>query len=199
VNAFGYHCLSFRMGGDVSNGVSVRPGMQGDEWGCANVHIHSWRETYTGLLDTVFLNQLAANFGARAESWKRILSGTTGSKVRVACEGSEIVGFVNVGPARDPEHEGRGEVRALYLLKAFQGFGVGRLLLAEGLALLAEDGFASAYVRVLAGNPTRRFYEKSGAHFQGESKEITIGNDTVLEEALVWRDIRQVLPEFPVA
>lgn len=190
--------MSLKKEDDVKNGRGVRPGMQGDEWGCANVHIHSWRETYTGLLDTAFLNRLAASFGARTESWKRILSGTTGSKVRVACEASEIIGFVNVGPARDAEHEGRGEVRALYLLKAFHGLGIGRALLAEGLGLLAEDGFSSAYVWVLAGNTTRRFYEKSGAHFEGAPKEITIGSDLVFEEALVWPDISQVLRAFPV-
>lgn len=52
----------------------VRPISPGDEVGGANVHVHSWRETYRGLIEEAYLDSLPTTFSARVERWRKIVS-----------------------------------------------------------------------------------------------------------------------------
>ena len=100
-------------------------------------------------------------------------------------DGDRVVGFSNGGVNRSTEHDIDGEVQAIYLLKDYQGAGVGRRLLQASFDRLAEDGFNKLLLWVLADNPTCGFYERMGGKVIGEKME-QIGGTTLRELAYGW-------------
>jgi ribosomal protein S18 acetylase RimI-like enzyme len=83
----------------------------------------------------------------------------------------------------------RAEVQAIYLREACKGRGAGFAMLVSGFGQMFERGFTSAYCWVLEGNATIRFYERTGAAFNGMSKEEKIGGKPVKELVYVWPDL----------
>src|SRR3954463_15706169 len=107
--------------------MSVRKAVPGDERGIGEVHVASWRETYAHALPASFLAGLSA--GDRAQMWAGGIRsmGLHGAQkaIYVAEEGGRIVGFVSGGPARDGITGYDCELHAIYLLREFQGRGIG--------------------------------------------------------------------------
>lgn len=156
------------------------------------MHIHSWRETYSGLIDDGHLDTLPTKFVDRVEQWQTIIRESmtmNDRKTMVAAREGNILGFVSVGAHRDAEFEGSGELWAMYLLRACQRKQIGWLLLCEGMKFLRESGYRSAHVWVLDGNPTTSFCSRTGAVDTGQRKTIEIGGKTYLERAMRWDNL----------
>lgn len=90
-------------------------------------------------------------------------------------DGGQVIGFVGFGAYRDetlPEH---GEVFSIYVLKEYQGQGVGYELMNAALGRLADDPKIAVWV--LEGNDKAiRFYERYGFRLDGGSAEIMLGS-----------------------
>jgi GNAT superfamily N-acetyltransferase len=143
----------------------IRPAVLGDEPGIARVHVASWQDAYAGHMPAEFLAGL--DVGQRTEAWRQRLPAARRSRgdILVAVSGTDIVGFVHYGPARDEDADPRrtGEIGAIYLCPESIGQGMGRLLMDAAVAGLAEVGYADATLWVLDGNArARRFYERAG-------------------------------------
>jgi ribosomal protein S18 acetylase RimI-like enzyme len=182
------------LGIQVANrcGTLIRPLAAGDEIGTANVHTHSWRETYSGLIAEAYLDSLPTKFAERLDRWRKIIlesAALIDRKTLVAERDGNILGFVSVGANRDVEFEGSGELWSLYLLKACQRKQIGYLLLCEGLKFLRERGYRSAYAWVLAGNPTLSFYRRTGAVDTGQRKTVEFGGRPYEEIAVRWNSL----------
>ncbi len=126
------------------------------------VHFAAWRETYSELMDERFLRAqpLEACVGcARAHPDDGF----------VALAGDEVVGFVRLNrTARDfVSVPGAAEIVALYVLRAYQGQGIGTALLGRCLAECPKRDLA---LFVLSGNERAiRFYERRGFRFTGKA------------------------------
>lgn len=98
-----------------------------------------------------------------ARSW---LSGRmTLDGVRVARDGSEIVGFVTFGGMADRfDRDGpEGIVHNLFVRSDFRGRGIGGALLTRAESLLADRGVAGVRLEILAANNAAgRFYRERG-------------------------------------
>lgn len=129
----------------------------------------------------------------RAEQWKDPLDDSTDAyhSTVVAETGGRIIGFANYGREQEGDLNYQGELFAIYILKEFQGRGVGQNLVREAVAGLLALDISSMLVWVLSGNPSRRFYEQLGGKILRE-KSIQIGESTLLEGAYGWRDIRSL-------
>ncbi len=168
--------------------VTIRPAKEGDCAEIANVHLNSWREAYMGLLPQEFLDQLPLTFKRRMLMWRRIISEES-DVLQVAETKSGIVGFATFSKGRDVGLENLAELGAIYLLEKHKGKSIGFSLLSSGLKLMKDKGFKEAYCWVLDGNPTIKFYERTGAKFTGQTKEAEIGGKKVLELAYQWDKI----------
>jgi GNAT superfamily N-acetyltransferase len=84
--------------------------------------------------------------------------------ILVAEDEDGLAGFTGVGPSRDPDPEpGVGEVRSFFIAAGRWRRGIGRELMAAGLARLVEQGFGAATVWSFAGNErANAFYEVHG-------------------------------------
>ncbi len=152
-----------------------------DREGRAFVHYQSWHETYPGLMpDSVLAAHTLEHCLERANDRRSDSSNTFVSIDRE--NGDRVVGFGTLYyHARDfvsvPE---AGEVGALYVLREFQGYGIGRDLLEHCLAWLPRPRVA---LFVLKGNDKAiGFYEHMGFRLTGH--EVTQDGMTELEMVL---------------
>jgi GNAT superfamily N-acetyltransferase len=170
--------------------VRVREAVPGDAPGISRVHVDSWRTTYAGIVPADFLADLS--YERREESWRGWLdAGRDERQVYYVAEleGGGIVGFASGGPRVEedyPEYE--GDLYTCYLLREYQGRGLGRRLFGEVARGLRELGFGSVLAWVLAENPACGFYEAVGGERLG-SRSLRIGGAELEEAAYGWRDI----------
>ncbi len=138
-----------------------------DAEGKGFVHWKSWQESYQGMVDRRYLADLTVDKCVEiARKWPE--------NTIVALE-QQIVGFVCWCPCRDEdEPEGTGEISAIYLLKAFQGRGIGKMLIEMGLAKLKDC--PTIIVWVLAENQKAiGFYEHCGLAADGGERYLDLG------------------------
>ena len=167
------------MGEDTE--VTIRTAEPSDAAGIARVHVASWQQAYGGVVPDEYLNSLEA--AAREERWREHLRNgpREGVHTWVADDGSRILGFASVGPARD-EDAARGdeEIYSIYLDPAMWGKGVARDLMRTVLAEVGRSGSLTLWV--LADNErARHFYRRHGFTPDGAEKLEEIGGVQLLE------------------
>ena len=137
-----------------------------DREGRAFVHYQSWQETYPGLMPESIL---AGHTLERCQKIAEKGDPDTNFVLLDRENGDRVVGFATISlRARDfvsvPE---AGEVIALYVLKEYQGFGLGKQLMEHCISRLPHRRIV---LLVLDGNEKAiGFYKHMGFHFTGHS------------------------------
>lgn len=131
------------------------------------VHWKSWHETYTGLVNPAYMeNMILEKCTDIAHRWLQNLM--------VAKDGDKVIGFVGYGEHSDDIITNCGEVFSIYVLSDYHGQKVGYELMNAALEKLSD--YDKIAVWVLKGNDKAiRFYEKYGFRFDGTEKEIMLG------------------------
>jgi GNAT superfamily N-acetyltransferase len=143
--------------------VTIRVAEERDAMAIGLVHVRSWQATYRGAFPQEYLDGLDPF--ERGVGWQRFFHDGIPDRMSVLVADVEgmVVGFANVGPSRDEDAGGSGEVRAIYLLSDHWGRGLGRDLMVAALDALNEAGFSEATLWVLDTNDRARgFYEIGG-------------------------------------
>jgi GNAT superfamily N-acetyltransferase len=168
--------------------MQIRKAVLADAPALARVRVDSWRTTYRGLIPDAYLDELSY---AQAESnWvSNLQSGGRQGHTLVAEAEKGVVGFALGGIERDGRPGFAGEIYALYLLKAYQGQGIGRKLVYGIASWLVDQDMPSMLIWVLDQNPARKFYEALGGHVVA-SKGLTILDAKLKEIGYGWEDIR---------
>jgi ribosomal protein S18 acetylase RimI-like enzyme len=169
----------------------IRDALQTDAAGIARVHVNSWRTTYRGIVPDQVLDSLSLE--RREQYWHDLLSDPKNQDINLVADVPPvgIAGFASAGKERTGEFPYQGELYAIYILKAYQGRGVGRQLVEAIVLRLQEQGLTSMMVWVLKDNLFRAFYEALGGQEVGE-QDIKIGDSTLVEVAYGWKDIRSL-------
>lgn len=170
----------------MPNLVTIRHACINDAAGIASVHVNAWHETYTGIIPDSFLQSLSVE--KRSTAWTKMLTDRDMNSffTFVAVYKDEIIGFVDGGMPQQKEHGVQSELAAIYLLKKFQGSGVGRRLFETFLKQIKEANFSDMYLWVLRENPTASFYEKMGGNFL-KTTTINIGGKNLEEDMYLWK------------
>jgi GNAT superfamily N-acetyltransferase len=166
----------------------VRPAGVKDAEGIAFVHVTAWRETYRGLMPDNVLDNLSVE--RRAREWRGTLQDEANiyhTSVVAEVDG-QIIGFANYGREREGDRQFQGELFAIYVLKRFQGQGIGRGMIRAAANELLTLDLSSMLVWVLSENPYQKFYERLGGVYVRE-KPIQFGDLLLLEKAYGWTDI----------
>ena len=162
--------------------MTIRRAQADDAREIARVYVDSWRETYRGPLPESYLAGLSYETFER--HWRRTF--LSRGWAFVAQVDGRVVGVASGGRSRQRQLA-EGEVFVLYVLRAYQGRGIGRALFDACRFELAVRGLASTVVWVLAANPARGFYEHLGGIPMAEN-ELQVAGIRVREVAYVWRD-----------
>jgi ribosomal protein S18 acetylase RimI-like enzyme len=172
---------------------NTRPARLEDVPALAHVHIESWRTTYKGIVPDEFL--AALSYERRMEQWKtRLTSSDPRVFVYVAVDEQDcVVGFVNGGkPQQADEYEYSGELYAIYLLKEYQGRGLGRMLVQRLVERMVQAEMHTMFLWVFKDNPARSFYEILDGKLI-RKQPITIAGVALEEVAYGWQDIQSIL------
>jgi len=168
--------------------VFLRPATPSDAEGIDAVRIRAWNETYRGIMPDAFLDALSKE--SRVEAWrKRLVEPQDRWTFCVACDGAEIVGFADSGPARDVALTTDGEVYAINLMMRATRKGLGTRLMKATADGLINHGFKNVGLWVIEQNlGARWFYESLGGSPAARHEQV-FGGKTLTEIGYVWRDV----------
>ena len=178
--------------------ITIRPATLDDALGIAKVHIDTWRSTYQGIVPAAYLDRMS--YEERARRWlQRLQEAETEGKaayfvIVAEDEPEQIVGFVCGGYNRNEDPIYKSELYAIYILEAYHGRGIGRLLVKRLIEKLVAMGIESMLLWVFETNPARRFYESLGGQVV-RANSFEIEGVTLNEVAYGWLDIRTLLKE----
>jgi len=154
----------------------------------AKVHVSSWKTTYHGIIDEVYLSLLSV--ANREKQWEKILTGSNEFHSCWVAEQNEcVVGFASAGKSREALSAFDAELYAIYLLEDSARQGTGSLLFKRVLSDCIQNGFLSMIVWVAEKNPSRRFYENLGGKLLPLRKADKFGESEIVEVAYGWRDL----------
>lgn len=147
----------------------------------ADIHVAAWQSAYVGLVPADFLAALCVD--TREAYWRQEIP-LGQQQVAVARSGATTVGWVSYGPSRDkdalPE---AAEIWAIYVAPEHWSTGAGRHLWLHARRQLAQQGFHSVSLWVLATNARAiDFYRKAGFEPEPRSaKAFVLGGATLTE------------------
>ena len=171
--------------GAARGGGFVRQAREADAASLARVQVMSWRCGYAGIVPDALLTELT---GDEAETvwrdrWREAIGNppTSRHRVLVAVEQAPpraVVGFVSAGPATDADRwpGTDGELYELRVTPEQTGHGHGCRLLHAAADTLAQDGFHTVAMWVLAADSAlRQFLESAGWAADGARSELDVG------------------------
>jgi GNAT superfamily N-acetyltransferase len=147
------------------------------------VLVQSYQTTYSGLLEQSSLDNLTVKNNSsnlRRDAAQKAI-GIEHYLFVATLETGEIVGYAYCIPNYYPEVVSDSELHELYLLKDYQGLGIGRELFESSKNRLREQGFQTMFLWCVKENPSCGFYDKMG----GERVDERMTN--LLEIGFAWR------------
>ena len=161
-----------------------------DAYSIRYIGAYSWRETYTGLVPDDYLEYKIDHFEDKVEREKELIKN---SNYYVARVDNKTVGFVVFGKSEDTKYSEYGYLGALYLLKDYQGYGIGKKLFEIAVKGLKELGYSKMMLECMEGNNTINFYKKySGEVIDTIDFSLNSGNLTVKADVMIF-DINNTL------
>jgi GNAT superfamily N-acetyltransferase len=173
---------------------AIRPAQIDDAHNIARVHVDTWRTTYVGIVPDEHLASLS--YERSQANWIKYLTHPQNGTAFVAEIEGQIVGITSCGPLDEPLADYDSELYVLYVLKSYQGMGLGKLLVKYVVDYLKSKGFHSMVIWVLKDNPACRFYESLGGQLAAE-KTIEIGGKQLVDVAYVWSDLGSLIKTYP--
>lgn len=167
----------------------IRKAVPDDALGIAIVSVYTWKTTYTGLMPDDMMDSKIAELRERAEKFRTDIE--KNENFIVAAVGHTVVGFCIYGKCRNEKFKDSGEIFALYVLKGFQGTGLGRALLLAGGKELLAGGSRSMVINCLQGNPSLGFYRHMGGKVVGQ-REDRLKGGTITEDIVYYDDLRRI-------
>lgn len=161
--------------------------------GIAKVQVDSWRTTYEEIVPKVYLDSL--KYEEKEKIWTLIFE----QGFEKACtyvvenEQDEIIGFASGGKERSGKYDYDGELYTIYLLKEYQGQGLGKQLIKVVSEDLRKKGYRSLLVWFLKDNSARHFYQSIGNPEKVDSAQILISGVSLIEYAYGWKEIDDLL------
>jgi GNAT superfamily N-acetyltransferase len=109
-------------------------------------------------------------------------------------DSGQIIGFVSGGYERNTDPIYKGELYLIYILKKYQGQGIGRSLTQTLIQKLLQEDINSMLLWVFADKQAARcFYEVLGGQ-RLMTKQAEFGGVMLDEVAYGWTDIWKLLP-----
>jgi ribosomal protein S18 acetylase RimI-like enzyme len=145
--------------------VIIRKALEDDAEDIAKVSITAWQESYKGIIDQAYLDNLSSTLEHRSTFRKKAFDENPEGHF-VACLDNEIIGFCDAGQARFDC--AKGEIYAIYVLNGYKGKSIGYQLFSAAKSYLASKNLAPCLTMALTENHSARtFYERQGGQVCG--------------------------------
>ena len=165
--------LSYILGGGGMNFI-IRPATLNDAKCCADIHTASWRFAYSGIVPKEIMDAYSVRWPT---IWNKMFASNVDSHY-VMVLNDIIVGFLTINVSRDNDLKASCyEIIGLYLHPNFISRGFGKQTMEWIKREIKSRGYDKISLWVLEENiRARRFYEKSGFVFDGETKSSGISS-----------------------
>ncbi|MBI9009350.1 MAG: GNAT family N-acetyltransferase [Tenericutes bacterium] len=155
----------WKMGEDMKiDDLIIRKATAEDAKGKGYVHYQSWIETYTGLFPDDVMSRLSLE--KSIDNARKYPENTY-----VAIVDDNIIGFSCYLESRDEDLEDAGEIMAIYILKEYQGQGIGKKLMEVSYKELSNYSKLSLWV-LGSNKKSVSFYERQGFIADGKTKML---------------------------
>ena len=170
--------------------MKIRPGTIHDVPEIAQVYAKSWKTTYEGLVPDLFVKGM--NLDAALRIFADSLQPNHFSYFLHVVETPEgkLIGFADGGKERSHPEEGIGELYAIYLLKEFQGQGIGKKLFKAAAESLVQAGMNSMVVWVMEKSPYKKFYEAMLGHWEPGVKKLEVAGEQIRLVSYSWENLK---------
>ncbi|MDA3884449.1 MAG: GNAT family N-acetyltransferase [Candidatus Delongbacteria bacterium] len=167
--------------------ITIRKANTSDIEGIAKVHFTTMMSTYKDLMPDDFL--AARTLEERTAKWNETFESDYEIFFVAESEGN-IVGFCGGAKNDLPDLKDKYEyeLKKIYVLKEYQGQGVGKMLIKKFVSKVKELGYNSLFLWVLGSNPYRRFYDKLGGKVVAE-KEYHPAGYVLKGEGYGWENL----------
>jgi ribosomal protein S18 acetylase RimI-like enzyme len=172
------------MTGAASPAITWRQASVADGLAAAEVNVQSWQESFPGRQQ-----DSDDSIERRVARFRRRFNDSSYRMYVAETQGQGVIGFVDVGRPRDARWNCDAELYAIYVLKRYQGLGVGQRLFELACEAVLAQGLASMYLIALQDNPYRVFYERLGGRLLAQVPAGAVaGQDAHVIYA--WFDLR---------
>ena len=165
----------------------IRKKAPNDCYDVAHVVTIAWQETYRGIVNDEFLDNLPNTEKERGEKYFNNFDESNNHQFVLEVYG-KVVGFVNVGITDDEEYKNQGEIFALYIIKEYKGNGFGRKLTELGIDELKKLGCTKMIIGCLDGNPTNEYYKHIGGKLV-KTRTFKLPNQELQENIYYYNEI----------
>ena len=170
---------------------TIRKATLADALGIAIVSVYTWKTAYSGLLPEEMLDKRLADLPKMVENMKKQIIDR--DNYFVATVDDTVVGFTAFcSPCRNPDYADSGEIGALYCLKGYNGYGIGRALFEAAVKELVQRRHKTMIIDCLRGNPTLGFYEHLGGKVVAEREMVRIDHSRI-EDVLFYDNIENLI------
>lgn len=174
--------------------IKYRKARVEDYEGIYYVSCYSWDETYRGYMPDQYLDDRINNFEMRSLKTKKYLKKLADEdnidKYLVCEVDGKIVGICQYLNSQNDSYKGMGLLGALYVLKKYQGLGIGKELFKLAVDGLIEMGYEKMYLECLIGNRTINFYKKYDGRVADQIK-YAISDFLVDADIVVFDDLNK--------
>ena len=171
------------------NNFIIRKAIISDVDEIIDVSNKTWITTYKGLLSDKFLNNKINMMDEEKRRLEKSIQ--VKNNYYVVVVDNRVVGFVSYSKSRNEKYENYGKINALYVLKEYQGLGIGKALFIKGIEELSNLGFENMILNVLDGNNAINFYKYFGGKIIDKRYDYFL-DELVKENILLFKDINNI-------
>lgn len=141
----------------MNDPLTIREATAADVPALAQLHVTTWNATYATML------MKGPSVEVRERQWREAFANPDGSWFCFVVENArgELVGFAKGQRSDHPEYG--GELNKIYLLREYQGMGLGRRLVGRVARRFLEQGITSMWLFGDARNPSSAVWRALGA------------------------------------
>lgn len=170
--------------------VIYRKATLDDAYGIEYVASHSWKETYYDFMPKSYLDNRIANIETRAERTREFLKNN--DNYYVAIINNKIIGILYYSNSKEEKYQNYGYLGAIYVLKDYQGLGIGKELFKMALKGLINMGYNDIYLECLKGNTAIDFYKHLGGNIV-DTIDYPISDFSVKADIVEFNDLNKIL------
>ena len=150
-----------------------------------------WQETYPGIVNQQFLDNLSLTEEQRIELNNMTYDENIKDTLVLEVD-NNIIGFVRYGTTDDILYPNTGEIFALYVLSKYKGQGYGKQLVQRAIQELLKLNHRNMIIGCISQNPSNEFYKHLGGILKS-TRPFPKTGDNLVENIYYFEDIQNLL------
>ena len=172
--------------------LEVRDARIDDIEDMCKVNTKTWLTTYKDILPDYILEKRIESEKQRIINTKNDLIQNPNNIKLVGLFDNKIVGMSYAGLSETNIFPKAGEIYNLYILKEYQGLGLGKLMFYKAIERLLLQEYKDLVIKCIKNNPSCLFYEKLNGKLI-TTINTSIYNYNVLENIYYYKDMKELV------